>query len=60
MLLISTIVFLVIRVIPGDPALVIAGVDAAPKDIEAIRAKLGTNKPITSPVRGMAVGHRAP
>lgn len=46
MLLISTIVFLVIRVIPGDPALVIAGVDAAPKDIEAIRAKLGTNKPI--------------
>ncbi len=48
MLLISTIVFLVIRVIPGDPALVIAGVDAAPKDIEAIRAKLGTNKPMSA------------
>jgi peptide/nickel transport system permease protein len=47
-LLIATIVFVVIRVIPGDPALVIAGVDAAAKDIEAIRAKLGTNKPITT------------
>jgi peptide/nickel transport system permease protein len=45
-LLISTIVFLVIRVIPGDPALVIAGVDATAKDIEAIRARLGTDKPI--------------
>ena len=45
-LIISTIVFLVIRVIPGDPALVIAGIDASESDIEAIRAKLGTNKPI--------------
>ena len=47
-LLISTIVFLVIRVIPGDPALVIAGIDASQSDIDAIRAKLGTNKPIAS------------
>ncbi len=46
MLIISTIVFLVIRVIPGDPALVVAGIDASESDIEAIRAKLGTNKPI--------------
>ena len=45
-LIISTIVFLVIRVIPGDPALTIAGVDAAESDIEAIRAKLGTDKPM--------------
>ena len=37
---------MVIRVIPGDPALVIAGVDATEKDIEAIRAKLGTDRPI--------------
>ena len=47
-LLISTIVFLVIRVIPGDPALVIAGIDASQSDIDAIRAKLGTNAPILS------------
>ena len=45
-LLISTIVFVVIRVIPGDPALVIAGIDASQSDIDAIRAKLGTDKPI--------------
>ncbi len=46
MLIISTIVFLVIRVIPGDPALVIAGIDASASDIEDIRAKLGMAKPI--------------
>lgn len=48
MLLISTIIFLVIRVIPGDPAHVIAGIDASDSDIQAIRAKLGTDKPILS------------
>ena len=48
MLLISTIIFLVIRVIPGDPALVIAGIDASESDIQAIRTKLGTDKPILS------------
>jgi len=47
-LLISTIVFLVLRVIPGDPALVIAGLDASETDIEAIRTKLGTGKPIVT------------
>lgn len=45
-LLISTIVFIVIRVIPGDPALVVAGLDASQTDIDAIRAKLGTDKPV--------------
>ena len=52
MLLISTIVFVVIRVIPGDPALVIAGIDASQKDIEAIRVKLGTDKPVMSQYAG--------
>ncbi len=45
-LIISTIVFLVIRVIPGDPALTIAGVDAQESDIAAIRVKLGMDKPL--------------
>jgi peptide/nickel transport system permease protein len=44
--LISTIIFFVIRVIPGDPALVIAGVDASAEDIAAIRAKIGTDRPL--------------
>lgn len=47
-LLISTIVFVVIRVIPGDPALVIAGIDSSQSDIDAIRKKLGTDKPMLS------------
>lgn len=46
-LLISSIVFLVLRVIPGDPAYVIAGIDADPADIEAIRVRLGTDQPVT-------------
>ena len=44
--LISTIIFFVIRVIPGDPALVIAGVDASNEDIAAIRARIGTDRPL--------------
>ncbi len=45
-LLISTIIFFVVRVIPGDPALVIAGVDASPEAVDAIRAKIGTDRPL--------------
>ena len=45
-LLISTIIFFVIRVIPGDPALVIAGLDASPEAIAAIRARIGTDQPL--------------
>ncbi|GAB6277882.1 MAG: ABC transporter permease [Rectinema sp.] len=45
--IISTIIFFVIRVIPGDPALVIGGVDASPSDIQSIRAKLGTDRPLS-------------
>ena len=45
-LLISTIIFFVIRIIPGDPAAVIAGIDATDADVAAIRAKIGTDKPI--------------
>jgi peptide/nickel transport system permease protein len=44
--LISTIVFFVIRIIPGDPALVVAGMDATEEAIAAIRTKLGTDQPL--------------
>jgi len=44
--LISTIVFFVIRIIPGDPALVVAGMDATQEAIASIRAKLGTDQPL--------------
>ena len=46
--LISTIIFFVIRIIPGDPALVVAGMDATPEAIAAIRAKLGTDQPLAA------------
>jgi peptide/nickel transport system permease protein len=45
MLLIPTVVFFVLRVIPGDPAVVIAGFDAPPEVVESLRVKLGTNRP---------------
>jgi peptide/nickel transport system permease protein len=45
-LLISTIIFFVIRVIPGDPALVIAGVDASPEVVANLRVKMGTDQPL--------------
>jgi len=46
LLLISTIIFFVIRVIPGDPALMVAGLEASPEALAAIRAKLGTDQPL--------------
>jgi ABC-type dipeptide/oligopeptide/nickel transport system permease component len=46
--LISTIVFFVIRIIPGDPAAVVAGMDAPPEAVAAIRAELGTDQPIAA------------
>jgi peptide/nickel transport system permease protein len=44
--IISTIIFFVIRIIPGDPALIIAGMDAPPETVQAIRVKLGTDRPL--------------
>lgn len=39
-------VFLVMRMIPGDPALVLAGPDASQAQVAAIRQGLGLNRPI--------------
>jgi peptide/nickel transport system permease protein len=44
--LISTLVFFLVRVIPGDPASVIAGVDASQSDIQNIRERLGIDEPL--------------
>ena len=45
-IIISTVVFVVLRVIPGDPAAVIAGIDSTPEDVESIRRQLGTDVPL--------------
>lgn len=42
----SIIVFLLIRVIPGDPAEVALGVTATPEAVAALRAQLGTDRPL--------------
>ena len=42
----SVLVFLVMRLIPGDPALLLVGTDASPADVEAVRERLGLNEPL--------------
>lgn len=46
LILASLAVFLVLRLVPGDPADAIAGEDASPAEVEAIREDLGLNDPI--------------
>ncbi len=43
---ISVLVFGVTYLIPGDPALIIAGNDAPPEVVEAIRERWGLNQPV--------------
>ncbi|MBI2526081.1 MAG: ABC transporter permease [Candidatus Rokubacteria bacterium] len=45
-LLILTIVFFVLRVLPGDPAYAILGSDATAESLEQVRTSLGLNRPI--------------
>jgi peptide/nickel transport system permease protein len=46
LLMASILVFLLIHFIPGDPAYAILGDNATPKEIEAVRAKLGLDRPL--------------
>ena len=41
-----TIVFFIVRVLPGDPALVILGDQASMEAIDALRARLGLDRPL--------------
>ncbi len=45
-LLASILVFLVMRLIPGDPALLLVGQDASAEDIEQVRERLGLKEPL--------------
>ena len=51
-LLASIVVFGLMRLIPGDPALVIAGEDASPERIQEVRAGLALDQPL--PVQYLA------
>jgi peptide/nickel transport system permease protein len=44
--LVASFIFIVVRVIPGDPAQVILGDRASQEALEALRSKLGLNRPV--------------
>jgi glutathione transport system permease protein len=46
LLLVVTFVFFFVRLIPGDPARLVAGEQATQADVEVIRVKLGLDKPL--------------
>ncbi len=48
----SLVVFVVLEVLPGDPALLMLGVDARPDTLAALRAQMGLDQP--APVRYLA------
>ncbi len=43
---VATVVFSLLRLLPGDPAVIIAGPQAEPADIERIRQQLGLTEPL--------------
>lgn len=45
-LLVLSLVFLAMRLLPGDPALAVLGENAGPQQIEAMRERLGLNEPL--------------
>ena len=43
-LIVTVLIFLLIRAIPGDPAMVMLGEKATPESLAALREKLGLNE----------------
>ena len=43
---IATIVFVLMYLVPGDPARLMAGQNASPQTIEALRVKMGLDRPV--------------
>lgn len=46
LLLVSVIVFGLVRMVPGDPAVLMLGADAEPAQLEAVRQELGLDQPV--------------
>jgi ABC-type dipeptide/oligopeptide/nickel transport system permease component len=46
LLAVLTLVFVIVRIVPGDPAIAILGDRATPEGVAALHAKLGLDKPI--------------
>ncbi|MCM3174608.1 MULTISPECIES: nickel ABC transporter permease [unclassified Paenibacillus] len=43
---VSLLSFIILQLVPGDPAELIAGLDASPEEVQIIRERLGTDKPL--------------
>ncbi len=52
----SIVIFLIIRLIPGDPAQVLAGEDASPEEVQQIRTQLGLDDPLVVQYGNWIVG----
>lgn len=48
LIIVTTFVFFFVRLIPGDPARLVAGPQATLEDVEVVREELGLNKPIVT------------
>ncbi|MFD2265226.1 ABC transporter permease [Lacibacterium aquatile] len=46
MAVVATMVFIIVRVVPGDPAAIMLGPDATGADVAALRLKLGLDEPL--------------
>ena len=46
LLFVSLLVFMVVRVLPGDPALIMLGIEASPDAVAKLRDDLGLNRPV--------------
>lgn len=44
--IVATVVFIIVRVTPGDPAAVMLGSDATPEDVAALRSQMGLDAPL--------------
>jgi peptide/nickel transport system permease protein len=60
LVLVSIVIFAVMRIIPGDPAQIILGLQATPEAVAALREQLGLDRPLTvqylSWIRALARG----
>ncbi len=58
LVLATVVVFAVVEVLPGDPALIMLGTDARPDTLAALRAQHGFDQPLL--VRYLQLDRRAP
>ena len=55
---ISILVFVLMRVGPGDPALLQQGINATPEKVAQVHKEMGLDNPVSGPICGLAEGRR--